>query len=161
MRVPDGWRVNSRYAARSACPGCGAMLVKLETPVRVVSRGPRIAADDAEVESWEGDGYQAKAVAKGWRHTATLRCPRCGRLLSPAQAVRRDFRDSELPADFLIRDVPDTPEARALMFARLSASLGGAARARRAEALERAREERIGAGAPVQGELPLDDADGR
>ena len=161
MRVPDGWRVNTRYAARSACPVCGSMLVKLETPVRVVSRGPRIAADDSEVESWEGDGYQAKAVSKGWRHVATMRCPRCGRLLSPAQAVRRDFRDCELPADFLIRDVPDTPETRALMFAKLSASLGGAARARRVEALERAREERIGAVPPGQGELPLDGAEGR
>lgn len=29
MRVPDGYRVNDRYARDMACPACGAMLIKI------------------------------------------------------------------------------------------------------------------------------------
>lgn len=121
MRVPDGWRVNRRYAANSACPRCGSMLVRLDRPVSATSR-ERVAADDVEVTAASGDGFKAERRTVGWRHTATLRCPRCDRLYSPAQARRRDFRDSELPADWL---VPDRGvEATADVLRGLARSLG-------------------------------------
>ena len=126
---------------------CTSTLVRLETPVSVVL-GRRAADDDREVESWESDGYKATAVAKGFRHVATMRCPRCGRLLSPAQAVRRDFAESELPPDFWIRDVEDTPEYRALMFGRITAELRRAASQRRREVITG----RPAAPAPISGE---------
>lgn len=162
MRCPPGYRRNTRYALRSACPSCGSMLVILQTPARIVSRGGRIADDDQEVSSWSGDGYKATAEAKGFRHVATMRCPKCGRLLSPAQAVRRDFRDEELPADYWIRDEPDTPEARALKFAAISKALRAAQSARRREAITgradpaNALPKRAASAAPVQPALPLD-----
>ena len=103
MRVPPGYRVNPAYAARSACPGCGAMLRRLARPFTVVLRSPA-APDDERVVKVVGDGFKGEERTAGWRHTVTLRCPRCRRVWSPAQAVRRDFPDSELPQDFLVRD---------------------------------------------------------
>lgn len=162
MRCPPGYRRNTRYALRSACPSCGSMLVILQTPARIVSRSGRIADDDQEVTSWESDGYKAQSVANGFRHVATMRCPKCGRLLSPAQAVRRDFRDDELPADYWIRDEPDTPESRALKFAAISRALRAAQSARRREVITgradhaNAVPKRASATPPVQPALPLD-----
>lgn len=164
MRCPPGYRKNSRYADHSACPSCGSMLVKLERPVHVVSRSGRIADDDQEVSVWEGDGYKAQAVSKGFRHVATMRCPMCGRLLSPAQAVRADFKDSQLPYDFFIRDEPDTPEARALKFAAISRALREAQASRRREAITgrpdpaNALPKRTAGPEPEQAALPLDGA---
>lgn len=103
MRVPDGYRVNRRYAAGSACPVCGAMLTVLRTPVETVSR-ERLADDDREVAEVVGDGFKGERRVRGWRHRATLRCTRCDRIFSPAQAVRRSFREDELPPDFLVPD---------------------------------------------------------
>ena len=131
MIAPDGFRKNGRYAERSACPRCGSMLVRLDAPARVVVRGRPIAEDDREVAAKEGDGFKSVTVRRGWLHEATLRCPGCGALLSPAQAVRRDFAPSELPGDFWVPDVPDSPERRALMFARVSDALSRAAASRR------------------------------
>ena len=162
MKCPPGYRRNTRYAQRSACPSCGSMLVILQTPARIVSRSGRIADDDQEVASWESDGYKAQSVGHGYRHVATMRCPKCGRLLSPAQAVRRDFRDDELPADYWIRDEPDTPEARALKFAAISKALRAAQSARRREAITgradpaNALPKRDQATQPVQSALPLE-----
>ena len=161
---PPGFKQNGRYAAGSACPSCGSMLVKLERPVRVVSRSGRIAADDQEVSVWEGDGYKAQSVSKGFRHVATMRCPVCGRLLSPAQAVRTDFKDSQLPYDFWIRDEPDTPEVRALKFAAISRALREAHSSRRREAITgrpdpaNALPKRTVGPGPEQAALPLDGA---
>ena len=162
MSCPPGYRRNSRYAQRSACPSCGSMLVILQTPARIVSRSGRIADDDQEVSCWESDGYKAQSVGHGFRHVATMRCPKCGRLLSPAQAVRRDFRDDELPADYWIRDEPDTPEARALKFAAISKALRAAQSARRREAITSRADpantvpKRTSTTPPEQAALPLD-----
>lgn len=120
MRVPDGYRVNRTYAAHSACPTCGCMLKLLRDPVKVV-RHERVAGDDREVTETVGDGFKGSARVKGYVHTATMRCPRCGRVFSPAQAVRRDFRDDELPADYLVPD--KGVEATAGMLRRLVADL--------------------------------------
>ena len=103
MRVPNGYRVNPAYAAGRACPACGAMLRKLPRPVSAVLKAPA-APDDERVVRLVGDGFKGEERVAGWRHTATLRCPRCKRIWSPGQAARRDFRDSELPADFLVPD---------------------------------------------------------
>ena len=162
MRCPPGYRRNTRYALRSACPSCGSMLVILQTPARIVSRSGRIADDDQEVSSWESDGYKAQSVGHGFRHVATMRCPKCGRLLSPAQAVRRDFKDEELPTDYWIRDEPDTPESRALKFAAISKALRAAQSARRREAITgrvdpaNGMPKRAPASPPEQKALPLD-----
>lgn len=120
MRVPDGYRVNRGYAAHSACPRCGAMLAVLSSPVRFTSP-TRIADDDREVTERVGDGFKGETRVRAYEHAATLRCPRCDRVWSPAQAVRRDFSDGELPSDFL---VPDTGvEATADVLRRIVAGL--------------------------------------
>ena len=113
MRVPEGWRVNARYAPGAACPRCGAMLVRLARPVTTVLPAPA-AADDEEVARVEGDAFKGARRVTGYRHRATLRCPACDRMYSPAQAARRSFRDSELPADYLVRDSAPEDMWRAL-----------------------------------------------
>lgn len=99
--IPEGYRVNPAYAPNLACPACGAMLMRLPQPFSVVSKA-QVAADDDPVTRTESDGFKGVERTVGWRHTATLRCPRCDRLLSPAQADRRSFAESERPADFLL-----------------------------------------------------------
>lgn len=116
MRVPEGYRVNRTWAAHSACPDCGCMLRLMRDPLRVVRRH-RVAEDDRELTEAVGDGFKGGRRTVGYEHTATMRCPRCGRVYSPAQAVRRDFRDDELPSDFLVPDVG--VEATAGMLGRL------------------------------------------
>ena len=99
--IPEGYRVNPAYASNLACPACGAMLMRLPQPFSVVSKA-QVAADDDPVTRTESDGFKGVERTVGWRHTATLRCPRCDRLLSPAQAARRSFPEAERPADFLL-----------------------------------------------------------
>lgn len=130
MRIPPGYRVNPSYAAHSACPRCGSMLRVLSYPATMVLRAPA-APDDERIVKIVGDGFKGEERTAGWRHVATLMCPNCGRLLSRGQAVRRDFGERELPADFL---VPDRPADGGEFFRGLAESLrsGEAARSGRA-----------------------------
>lgn len=132
MRVPPGYRVNPAYAPHSACPACGSMLRRLARPFTVVLRSPA-APDDERIVKIVGDGFKGEERTAGWRHTATLRCPRCKHIWSPAQAVRRDFRAPELPADFF---VPEGAADGAGFFSGLAESLkrGDAGRVGRAAA---------------------------
>lgn len=130
MRIPPGYKVNPAYAAHAACPRCGSMLRALSHPATTVLRSPA-APDDERIVKIVGDGFKGEERTAGWRHVSTLRCPCCGMLLSPGQAVRRAFGERELPADFF---VPDRPADGGEFFRRLAESLrsGEAARSGRA-----------------------------
>lgn len=150
------WVRNPRYAEHAGCPACRVPLVMLPVPVRFVS-DRQLAADDERIVERVSDGFKAGERSRGWRHVATMRCPECGRTFSPAQAARFDWRPGDLPPDWWVRPAPSTPEAAALAFAALSASLSKAARSRREDARARGRDPANGVPTGgVQERLPLD-----
>ena len=118
----EGWVRNPRYAEHAGCPRCRVPLVMMPVPVRYVAPR-RVAADDEEVVESVSDGFKASERVRGWRHTATMRCPACGALFSPAQARRFDWRPSDLPADWMVRPLPAQPEDGAEAFAAQRRSL--------------------------------------
>lgn len=125
MNVPDGWGVDPRWLAGKACPSCGSALRRV-SPFAVSSKS-RLDAGSTEVVRERGDGFKATRTVTGYRSMVVAQCPSCGRLVTAAGAVERDFTRGGAPRGYFVREAPDTWESRRAAIGRCIESCRGAA----------------------------------
>lgn len=125
MNVPDGWGVDPRWLAGKACPSCGSALRRV-SPFSVSSKRP-LDAGSTEVVCERGDGFKATRTVTGYRSRVVGQCPTCGRLVTAAGAVDRDFTRGGAPRGYFVREAPDTWESRRAAIGRCIESCLGAA----------------------------------